>query len=193
MPPIRKYNKESIIEAAYEIVKKEGLESLNARRLAKKLGCSIQPIFHNFASMEELNKEVYQKIYAEYQRYMLSGKDSEKPYKEMGMSYICFAKDYPEFFKIIFMQETNLKADAFIMADNLGEDVMKAGQVLTGLSYEEQRKFHVKVWMFTHGIACLVATKTIEISLEEIENLLTSTVGELLKGIEKGEQYGKCN
>lgn len=187
MPPIRKYNKETIILTAYEIVKNEGLENLNARRLAKELGCSIQPIFHNFNSMEELNKEVNQKIYAEYQRYMLSGKDSERPYKEMGMSYIRFAKDYPQFFKIIFMQETNLKADAFIMADKLGEDVIKAGQVLTGLSYEEQRKFHVKVWMFTHGIACLVATKTIEISLEEIEKLLTSTVGELLKGIEKGE------
>ncbi|MCI9177146.1 MAG: WHG domain-containing protein [Clostridia bacterium] len=40
------------------------------------------------------------------------------------------------------------------MTDSAGDDIIKAGQKLTGLSYEEQKKFHVKVWIFTHGIAC---------------------------------------
>ena len=61
MPPIKKYTKEDIIMQAYEIVKSEGFEQVNARRIAKKLGCSVQPLFHNFTSMEEVNKEVYKK------------------------------------------------------------------------------------------------------------------------------------
>ena len=33
-----------------------------------------------------------------------------------------------------------------------------------------------KMWIFTHGIACLLATKTVKFTDEEIEELLVSTV-----------------
>lgn len=183
MPPARKYKKEDIVDVAYEIVKKEGYESINARRIAKELGCSVQPIFHNFSSMEEVNKEVYIKIYNEYKVYMKNGRASkEKAYKQMGLSYIKFAKDYPEFFKILFMQKTDMSAESIIINDDMGNDVISAGQILTGLSYEEQTKFHIKVWIFTHGIACLVATKTVKFTDEELEELLETTVREMLRG-----------
>lgn len=47
---------------------------------------------------------------------------------------------------------------------------------MTGFDPETQRQFHLKVWIFTHGLATLVATQTIEISDQEIERLLTETV-----------------
>lgn len=186
MPPIPKYSKEDILKCAYGIVEKEGFSKLNARRIAKTLGCSVQPIFHNFTSMEELNKNVYESIYQKYQEYMLKGKeDKENPYKQMGLSYIQFASDYPEFFKSLFMQKTNLNASDFVLNDAIGNDVIKTGQKVTGLSYEEQKMFHVRVWIFTHGIACLVATKTIQIKEKEIEELLGNTVKEMLIGYQK--------
>lgn len=119
MPPVRKFKKQDIIDTAYEIVKNEGLESVNARRIAKELKSSIQPVFHNFATMEELNKAVYEKIYNTYKDYIMDCKNKEKAYKEMGLSYIKFAKDYPEFFKIIFMKETKLNAENFMMEDSV--------------------------------------------------------------------------
>ena len=116
---------------------------------------------------------------------MEEGKKHSQPYKGMGLSYIKFAQDYPEFFKIIFMQETNLNAEKFILADAKGNDIIKYGQQLTHLSYEEQTKFHVQVWIFTHGLACLAATKTITLSENEISELLQTTVLEMLQGYKK--------
>lgn len=185
MPRRMTFTRDIVIHTTYELVKKEGMESVNARRIAKELNSSVHPIFRHFKDMEELKAVVYEKIYAKYQEYMSSGMSEDKAYKKMGLSYIKFAKDYPEFFKIIFMQKTNLKAENFMMVDTMGDDVIKAGQVLTGLSFEEQKKFHIKVWIFTHGIACLVATKTIEFTEEEISELLGSTVLEMLKGYQK--------
>lgn len=37
----------------------------------------------------------------------------------------------------------------------------------------EMKKFHMKMWMFTHGIATLVANRTCELSDEQVEELLT--------------------
>lgn len=182
MPPARKYTKEDIIKVAENIVKNEGMSNLNARRLAKELGCSVQPIFHNFSSMDEVVKEIITNITNKYHEYMLSGQNSDNPYKAMGLSYIKFAKDYKEFFKILFMQKTDLNVESFVMADAIGDEVIKSGMRLTGLSYESQKKFHVKVWMFTHGIACLVATETVKLTDLEIDSLLQSTVREMLIG-----------
>ena len=189
------FKKEDVLKIAYEIVEKEGFTGLNARRIAGCLNSSVHPVFKHFKDMEELKKVVYEKIYDKYQEYMLSGIHEELPYKKMGLSYIQFAKDYPEFFKILFMQSTNLNAEKFITADKIGDDVIRVGQSLTGLSFEEQRKFHVKVWIFTHGIACLVATKTVEFSEKEISDLLGNTVLEMLKGfkMERGNGSEECN
>ncbi len=193
MPPIKKYDKEKVIATALKIAKKEGLDSLNARRIAKELNSSVNPIFNNFKNMDELKIAVYKKIYDIYLEYMNRDSNSKKAYKETGLNYIRFAKDYPEFFKIIFMQKTNLNAKSFITSDDAGNDVLKKGQALTGLDYETQKDFHVKVWIFTHGIACLVATKTINFSELEISNLLEATVKEMLIGFKERKNNEKDN
>ena len=67
MPKKASVTKEMIISAATDIVQKG--ESLNVRAVANKLGCSIQPVFYNFATMDELKKAVdacMVKIYDEY-------------------------------------------------------------------------------------------------------------------------------
>lgn len=182
MPKAMQYSKQDVVQVAYEIVKDEGLEGINARKIAKKLDSSVHPIFNHFENIEELKKAVVEKIVETYHSYMTSGKGKEKYYKQMGLSYIKFAKDFPQFFKIMFMNPSKLGAEDFISQSTVGDEVIKAGQILTGLSYEEQKAFHVEVWMLTHGIACLVATKTVKLSDEEIGELLENTVRQMIIG-----------
>jgi len=182
LPPLRKYNREDIIKVAYEIAKLEGLEGINARKIAKTLGSSVQPIFHNFKNMEELIGEVTKKIYLKYQEYFKVDVKMPKAYKLMGLGYIKFARDYPEFFKILFMKQTNKSAIDFVMADALSDDVIKAGVKLTGFSVEDQKRFHVKVWIFTHGMACLMATKTVNFTDLELDELLTDSIVAMYRG-----------
>lgn len=183
MPPVKKFQKEEIIDTAYEIVKREGLDSINARRIAKKLGGSVQPIYHNFKDMEELKEEVNSKIYKKYEEYMLSGINEEKGYKNTGLSFIRFANDYPEFFRILFMKESKATFKNFVLTDKVDDSVIKVGQKFTGLSFEEQKEFQKKVSIFTFGIACLVSTKSVNFTDQEIDKLLGDTVIEMLTGL----------
>lgn len=86
MPPLKKVQKEDILKATLEILKKEDIESLNARRIAKELNCSVQPIYHNFENMEELKKAAFLEMHGIYQRYMKKASEKEKAYKEMGLA-----------------------------------------------------------------------------------------------------------
>ena len=65
MPPKVKITKENIIDTAVDLVRKK--EPLNARTLATALNCSTQPLFSNFASMEELRLAVLEKANVLYE------------------------------------------------------------------------------------------------------------------------------
>ena len=88
MPKKASVTKDMIISSAIALVEKG--ENLNVRAIAAKLDCSIQPIFYNFATMDELKKEVYLRIEKIYDKYIDdSVKSSKYPqYKAIGMSYI---------------------------------------------------------------------------------------------------------
>ena len=58
MPPKAKFTKEEIISAAFDIVKRDGMDVLTARSLAEELGSSPRPIFTVFDTMEEVQTEV---------------------------------------------------------------------------------------------------------------------------------------
>lgn len=192
MPPIKKFQKEEIVNTAYKIVEKEGFDALNARRIAKELGASVQVIYHNFSDMKELNKEVYEKIFYKYQEIMRLATDKEHPYLEKGVSYVKFAREYPEFYKVIFMQESNMNLEEFILADiNTTENVMKSITKKFDISEKDLKDFHIKVWIFTHGLACLIATKTVNFSDDEVRKLLLDTVQELYRGYVVSKERGK--
>ncbi len=183
MPPIKRFQKEEIVDTAYRIVEKEGFDALNARRIAKELGASVQVIYHNFSDMNELNKEVYAKIFYKYQDTMKLATDKEKPYLAKGIAYVKFAREYPEFYKVIFMQESEMNLEEFILADiNTTENVMLSITKKFDISEEDLKDFHIKVWIFTHGLACLIATKTVKFSDDEVRKLLMDTVQEMFRG-----------
>ena len=54
MPPKVKITKEDIIRTAVDLVRQRGIDAINARAIATALSCSTQPIFSNFATMDEL-------------------------------------------------------------------------------------------------------------------------------------------
>ena len=48
MPPISKITKEMILDSGKEIIRAEGIEHLNVRKIALKLDCSTQPIMYQY-------------------------------------------------------------------------------------------------------------------------------------------------
>lgn len=181
MPPVTRIPKEAIIQTAYEIARKKGIEGINARAIAKKLNCSIQPIFHNFSNMEELKEELIEKIKETYQNYLTESWKDEHPYKAMGMNYIRFAKEEPKLFQIILMGRNKMSAEDFIIHDKNYEDIKTKVRHATGFSGEQLREFHLKIWIFTHGLATMLATQTCQFTEEQISTMLTDIFNALYR------------
>lgn len=178
----KKVQKADIVQAALEILKTEPLDSLTARRLAEELHCSVQPIFYNFATMDDLKSRALDTIHQIFLDYMTEASAAPRPYKSMGLAYIRFARDYPGYFKILFMSHTDHDLDTFTDQDASDDLLLRHGMEFTGLTRDAQKQFHLKVFVFTHGLATLIASDTVQITDAEVDALLAQTVHELLAG-----------
>lgn len=180
MPPKAKTNRQQIIDTAFEIVKENGVDSLNARTLARRIGCSTQPLFYNFSTMEELLESVIAKANEFYHSYIWQAMSEAKfpPYKASGMAYIQFAKEERNLFNLLFMRDrTNEKVD--IQNANF-EEIVSMLMTNYGLSHEEAQLFHLEMWSVVHGIAAMQATSFLDLDAEMISTCLTD-VFEALK------------
>lgn len=175
MPTKIKISKDMILDAAFEIVRKDGMEKLSNRELANNLKCSIRPIYYQFENAEEMQKELYLKIEQYFYKFLLDNMIKGIPkYKQVGINYIKFAKKEKKLFKILFMSDTGLTPDAFVSKD--GEDykkIAKSVKLSTNLKEEDIKNFHTKMWFFCHGIATLVASGTVKLTDNQIQDLLS--------------------
>lgn len=74
MPAKIVFDKERVIDAALKIAENNGLEALNARSLAKEIGCSTQPIYLRYPDMSAVKAETVaaaRRIYGQYLEFGL--------------------------------------------------------------------------------------------------------------------------
>ena len=175
MPTKIRISKDMILNAAFEIVRQYGIEKLSNRELANKLKCSIRPIYYQFENVEEMQKELYKKIEQYFYKFLLDNMVEGIPqYKQVGINYIKFAKKEKKLFQTLFMTDTGLTPDAFVAKD--GEDykeIEKLIKISANLKEEDIKDFHTKMWIFSHGIATLVANNTIKLTDDQIQQLLS--------------------
>ena len=175
MPTKIKISKDMILDAAFEIVRKDGMEKLSNRELANKLKCSIRPIYYQFENVEQMQKELYMKIEQYFYKFLLDNMIEGIPqYKQVGINYIKFAKKEKKLFQTLFMSDTGLSPDAFVSkAGKDYKEIEKIVRVSTNLKDDDIKDFHTKMWIFCHGIATLVANGTVKLKDNQIQELLS--------------------
>ena len=172
MPPRVKITKEDIVKAAVELARKSGEGSVNARAVAAYLNCSTQPVFSNFATMEELERELVRSAYEVYIGFLKKEAESGKypPYKAYGMAYIRFAREETELFKLLFMCDRS--GESFVPTEDFStsvEMIMSANAI----SREKAELLHLEMWSCVHGIGTMFATSFLSLDEELISDMLT--------------------
>ena len=170
MAPKTKVSNEEILAAGLAIVRREGVEALNARTLARELNCPTQPIFSRYRSMKELQYQVLKEAYGFYETFIeREMASSELPYKASGMAYIRFARQERNLFRWLFMRDRT--------GEQIGppdaEPQLLLLQKNLGLTRQEAEKRHLEMWVVVHGIASMAATAYLELDEKTISGILS--------------------
>ena len=190
MPPKAKFTKEEITEAALNIVQTNGFEALTARELGTRLGSSARPIFTVFKNMGEVQQAVIQSAKTVYKEYVNKGLKEEHPFKGVGTQYILFSVNEPKLFQLLFMAEQKQIPDlsgVLPLIDESYGDILLSIQKDYEISELSAKKLYQHLWIYTHGIASLCATKMCRFTGEEISTMITEVCTSVLKKIQEEE------
>ncbi len=190
MPPKAKYTREEIIEVAFEMAREEGLESVAARELGKRLGTSSSPIFTAFKNMDELYKEVRDRAMKAFENYVHDAVNYTPAFKQVGVKMIQFAMEEPKLFQLLYMQEHGTPQTCEDMIGELGDTVEICLDVIEtdyAITRQEAELLFKQVWIHTFGICVLVAAKVCYFTPEEISEMLSSEFQGLLMLIKSGK------
>lgn len=160
MPPTVRFTRDAVLHAACQLMRREGMEALNARAIAKELGSSTQPIFRLFTNMEDLHRELILYVARQFQAHAEADMaQSDSPYIQLCTTYLLYGRDEPELFKLLFMRDRVSEGQ---YSDQTNYDlVFNIIKKETPLDDETALRFFERTWLFIHGLAVCIATKYI--------------------------------
>lgn len=190
MPPKAKFSREEVIEAALNIVREDSFKTLTSRALGEKLGSSARPIFTVFQSMEEVQQAVIEAAKSLYREYVQRGLSEKLSFRGVGMQYILFSINEPKLFQLLFMTEQkqipNLSG-ILPLIDESYKQILLSIQSDYGLESASAEKLYHHLWIYTHGIATLCATRMCRFTSEEISGMMTEVCRSLLNNMRVGK------
>lgn len=181
MAPKKKFSKQQIIDAAFEIAKVEGIDSVTIRKVAEQLGSSIAPIYVNFKDVEELKRAVVKKI-VEQSQQMIQEQNSGNPFADIGIASLKMAMEYP-----VLIRDFVLKPNEYLKDydQEMGGDLvslMQQDPQLEGFTEEELMTILLKMRIFQTGLTLMVANGLLpdDFDLDEMIELSDSVAEDVI-------------
>ena len=86
--PKQRITKDMVVNAAFEIAKKSGMEQVMVKNIADKIGCSVQPIYSYCNNLEGLRQDVTLQVNRFIQDFIAAHIDKNDLFRSTGKAYI---------------------------------------------------------------------------------------------------------
>jgi AcrR family transcriptional regulator len=181
MGPKVKFTREQIIDTAFEIAQTEGLDSITMRKIAKKMGSSVAPIYVNFKNVDELNEALMAKILS-ISRELLREENTGNPFHDIGIASLRFAVEYSAIFRdLVIKSGKYMQGYDEKMMPTLIEKMQK-DPVLNGFTVEELKTILLKVRIFQLGLSIMAANGLLpkEYNKQAMIDILSSAADDVI-------------
>lgn len=180
LPAKKQITRQMILDAAMELLREGGMEAVSVTSLARRLGCSTQPIYLSFTGMDALRKA----LAAEATNFFIQEMEADGGADLYGMAYIRFAEREKELFRFLFLRQ-----DAFEEVREALKPMMERSMAALmeeyRITYDQADYLHDQLWMHAHGIASMIATEFCHWNMEKVAGMLKqckSALGSLYGG-----------
>ena len=174
--------KENIVKGAVKLINDDGWLNLNARSLAKHLGISTKPLYRIYNNMDEIKKDVLIEINRQYDEFINSKIDSKKALLTLCIAYVEFANDYKNLFCSLFLSDNLIwKKIEDVFDEKWNQSTIINLVNKHGFSFEEAKELFLHMWLYSNGLATLIATNQIKLDEEKIMIRLVKIYKNLVK------------
>lgn len=176
----KEIDKQRILDAAYKLAVRGGIESLTARNIAKAVNCSTQPIYLEFENMQDLRNQVLAKISDELKSNTLQQNFTGEPLIDLDLSYLYFAKEHVDLFRAMFVD--GKFGNQMIVDTLMGLGLEKFKQQFDAEQFSEERLNHIVIsnWIAATGLATLLINKMANFTQAQMISVLKAQIHEAM-------------
>lgn len=181
MGPKVRFTREQIIDAAFEIARTEGIDSITMRKIAKKIGGSVAPIYVNFKNIDELNEALMERI-IRISRQLLMEENTGNPFRDIGTASLRFAVEYSVIFRdLVIKSGKYMQGYDEKMMPALIEEMQKDPE-LKGFTIDEIKTILLKMRIFQLGLSVMAANSLLskEYNMQDMMEILSSTADDVI-------------
>lgn len=172
----KEIGKDKILDTAYKMAIKGGIEGLTARSVAKAGHFSTQPLYLEFDNMDDLRNQVLQRISKDLRTHTLQQKFTGKPLIDLDLSYIDFAQKHVNLFRAMFVDG---KFGSKVIADTLMDlGTEKFKQEYPDTDYDDEKISDIVIanWISATGIAALLVNEIASFNQKQIISVLDAQI-----------------
>ena len=188
MPPKAKISKEILLECAYKIVEQEGISAVTSRSVAKLAGCSIQPVFSHFPTMEELRQATFDYACDLFGKEVLVFEQQPDFFVQVTKWVLNLARSKPNLFRLLYLSD-GFKGNNFLDVMMNFESNQKMVEKMTVVYCLEEnvcKDILLRSCLFLVGISTMICVNHMEFSDEQVAKMMKQTVFDMVTGA-KGE------
>lgn len=177
--------KEELLKVAMKMVHENGLESINARDLAKCANISTKPIYRLYSSLDDLKKDVNEIIKKEYDEFIKRRVDNKNALITVCVAYIEFAQMHKNYFRSMFLSNNlNWKSVDDVLNEKWNQSTIINLVSKHKLSFDNAKNLFMNVWIYANGLATLIASNDLTIDNKEILIRIVKIYKEFAKNID---------
>lgn len=175
-------SKEMIDDAAFNLVRTGGIETLSVRNIARDLGCSTKPVYRTYGNMEKLRQAVNEKVLEFMKENVSTYRRTGHVLLDLGIAnvlcaikekhlflYICQTKKYPHI-TFYTIANDNLRA---LYAEQIGRKCPR----------DKLEKMAAHCGLFTFGLAMSCCFGIFTPTEDEIQAILQNFLNTQIKDI----------
>lgn len=173
-----------ILEQAFKITQEQGIAAVTSRSVAKELGCSIQPVFSQFPTMEELRRATFAYTCELLVRELLSFEKSPDFFIEAVKWVVDLAKDRPELFRLVFLSGEYYGKDSNGVMTSFESNRIMVAKMMEIFCLEEAvcKDILLRGLLFLMGICTVICADPARFSQDQVIAMMKKTVSDMVIG-----------
>lgn len=184
MPPKQRITREALLEHAFQIAEREGIAAVTSRSVAKAAGCSVQPVFSQFPTMQALRQATFDFACDRFVREVLAFESQPDFFARVVSWTVDLARNRPNLYRLLYLSggfrgKTLMES---MMGYESNQRIIAKMTALYGLDAEACRDILVRSCLFLLGIGTMICENHFSYTDAEIARMMKQTVADMVRG-----------
>lgn len=183
MPPKQKISRDALLACAFRIAEADGIGAVTSRSVAKLAGCSIQPVFSHFPTMEILRKETFSYACSRFMEEVMVYRDRPDFMAQCSKWTLDLARHRPNLYKLLYLSDgfPHGSIGSMMMDFESNREMISAMAARYGLTPEDCQAILVRSCLLLSGICTMICINHMEISDPEALTMVSETVQDMIE------------